>query len=112
MAVGDSVYCGSCGYELTGLRHAGSCPECGAEYDMGLGLGVASEVSRRTERGEFFMRRLRTIALALITLGVVGLTALIAWLTQSSKPIVWGVLFTAVAALATLTSFLYEKPES
>ncbi|MEM1209879.1 MAG: hypothetical protein AAGI54_11490 [Planctomycetota bacterium] len=111
MAIGDSFFCGDCGYELTGLHHSGSCPECGRAYDMGSGVGVSSEASRRSARGDFLMRRLRTIALGLITLGIVGLTVLVASLNQSIKPVMWGGLFAAIAGLATLTSFLYERSE-
>ncbi|MEM0915574.1 MAG: hypothetical protein AAGB29_13235 [Planctomycetota bacterium] len=111
MAIGDSVFCAECGYELTGLNHAGQCPECGAAFDVGSGIGVSSGVSRRNERGDLLMKRIRTIVLALITLGIVGLTAVIAWANQSSKPIIWGALFVGLGLLATITSLVYHRSE-
>ena len=30
--IDTSLYCAACGYNLRGLPHSGTCPECGGRY--------------------------------------------------------------------------------
>jgi len=111
MSSGGVAFCGKCGYELTGLHFAGRCPECGHDYDMGTGVGLSSDASRRAERGSFLMRRLLTIVLLGVTLLIAAIGALTAWGMGSYRPAIWAGMFVALFGMATLTSFVYEKSE-
>ncbi|MEM6333377.1 MAG: hypothetical protein AAF823_08585 [Planctomycetota bacterium] len=105
----DAIRCAKCGYDLTGMVGAGRCPECGNEYDLGYGRGVSSRLSRSVERGDFLMRRMVTIALLLLTLGIAAVSGLAAWGTGSYRPLLVGGLVAAVTGLGMLTSYLYER---
>ena len=44
-------YCSECGYDLSGLRHFGQCPECGNRFNIERWEGVADHRSPRHGHG-------------------------------------------------------------
>ena len=108
-------HCGQCGYDLTGLRPVGRCPECGQEYDQGNVQGVTEDFRFRERRA----RRWRTLAWAAATIVVLVLGAGGQLLRNQFAPpptsplriFVCSGLVALVLALATLVSYLNGRGE-
>ena len=107
-----SLYCIKCGYDLRGLSQRGSCPECGEYFDRETGQGIRSAASRRQDKVDRMLVRLRTLCLLLgaimvmVCSGLLGL-AFGVW----AKPLAIGGVFAAVFILAAITSYVYEKED-
>ena len=111
----DERHCEKCGYDLTGISSRGTCPECGSFYDVltGKGLVGTSRTSQSVERGHRIMARIRTICLGLATLSILGCGGALWWvnrkLPDAERPFVIACVIGLVVAMATATSYLYEK---
>jgi len=103
--------CPHCGYELVGLPRRGHCPECGKYYDQ-LASPRAAERAAEARR-VFWLRRTRTIFVALIALSFLMCSGYFAWSPPSgsgpNRPMFAGLLCTGLAVLATIASYLYER---
>lgn len=104
-------YCGKCGYDLSGLPVRGSCPECGQRYDTQARVGI-QRTSRRQQKADRLLRRIRTIACFLaagVVMGCAGLLSLKA--VTPGKPLVAGAFLAVLCIVAGITSFLYERED-
>lgn len=107
----DSPQCAKCGYDLTGLPERGGCPECGQPFNQRTGDGVKQELSPQQKSAKF-MRRLRTIALALMAMGVMGCGGLLSLIAvHPRKPLVTGALLMLILLVCTVISYVTEKLE-
>ena len=104
----ENPQCGKCGYDLSGLSFSGTCPECGEPFNTRTGKGLRNELDA-FYRADALVARIRTIILGLIAVcilvcaGVLQLAS-----TASVRPVVVGMIFFLLMAMATLTSYLYE----
>lgn len=103
--------CDRCGYDLTGLGLVGQCPECGRRYDVLRREGVRDAASSVNHRQQT-LARIRTIVLGAITAAILVGGAVAALLVPNPGGAIWmGILLGLLMAMATATSYLYEKPE-
>lgn len=103
-------HCGKCGYDLTGLRALGECPECGEAYDTRTGQGLRRG-AHSPHATDWKLHRLRTVALAAAAVGVLALGGLAALVIDRPMTAVWlSVSIACVVVLAAVTSYLYEHP--
>lgn len=104
-------HCGKCGYDLTGLPLAGTCPECGQVYDVLRHRGIRMAESS-TQRGDRVAARLRTVAwgiAAVLCLGCGGGLAMV--VPNADTAWLMGAIFAGVCVLGGITSYIYERPE-
>lgn len=107
MAIPAPLKCARCGYDLTGLPILGRCPECGDPYNLGTGMGALDVRMDAIRRGEWLVKRFRTLGLAG---GAALCLALGAAFHRFNGKSFWvGLFFAAVLALAAFTSWVYEK---
>lgn len=103
--------CRHCSYDLTGLRRKGKCPECGQEYDMITGAGIAAGAAEAHRRGDRLMAKLRT---AMLLLGVVmvmscgGLLSALAytWGGNWLRPLAIAAVVAGVLLMGAVLSYL------
>jgi len=112
MVQSDGYFCAGCGYDLSGLRVAGQCPECGKAFDKVKGEGVAgggANAGEKYRRGDRLAARLRTIFLGLAALLVMACGGLLS-LGLENWPSVLAVagLVALVLLMGAVTSYLYE----
>lgn len=107
-----SPTCRQCGYDFTGLREQGRCPECGSYYNLANGEGVRDQERDRNQRTTFLVRRVRTILLVvgavLVMICAGGVSAMA---RVPAKPLYIGAFVAAVLLLAAATSYVYERDE-
>jgi len=111
----DDPACGKCGYTLLGLSRRGRCPECGNVYDLLAGTGTRKAPSE-IERTYFYLRRMRTIFLGLITLSIIACTGLMSAIRYGihgdwEKPAMIGSVFVLIAVMATVVSYKSERDD-
>ncbi|HEX7009577.1 MAG TPA: hypothetical protein VF184_06315 [Phycisphaeraceae bacterium] len=102
--------CPRCGYDLTGLARRGRCPECGQFYDLAYLPTRSPDNESFSRRSDRIAARLRTIALALLTLFALICGGLLsAYIPNRDRAIAYTAIFVFLGLLATLTSYFYEK---
>ncbi len=94
-------YCAQCEYDLSGLRHAGRCPECGNRYDRQRGLGVIESSAMQPGGGLWRRITANPAKLLVAAAAVLLLGFLIAKLVQDSLPLRISVFAAAALALAS-----------
>jgi len=109
MAVSRSMKCSKCGYELLGLSNRGHCPECGASFDKDMRKGVTD--GSDMNRGDRILRRVRTIAVAVLALFVIGCGGCFQWLVPHSRSLAIGLVVGAVFVLGAVVSYVYENDD-
>ncbi len=106
--------CGKCNYDLAGLTVAGQCPECGQYFNRRSGEGLKTDgaYSSRQARADALLARLRTIALAVLTVICISGAVASELAVGNTRWMAICLLIGSIMLLATITSFVYEKPEA
>lgn len=106
--------CGKCGYDLAGVnRLQGACPECGNYFDVMSGKGLESDHEHSARhKMDRLLARARTVAIGAFTLIVLALGMVASRIAVNPyRPLAIAGLIALVGALATVTSFLYERED-
>lgn len=88
----------------------GRCPECGAYFDRVTGEGVIKPLTPR-QRGDQFLRRLRTWSLLAGAGFILAGSGLASWIAGHFRPLVVGGFLAGVVLLAAATSYVYENED-
>jgi hypothetical protein len=112
MATGESPTCRQCGYDFTGLKAKGVCPECGNYYNMDTGAGLRQPEEDAARKTTFLVRRVRTILLAVGAVVVMVCAGLASAVAQvPAKPLWVGAFVAGVLVLGAFTSYAYERED-
>jgi len=92
-------------------RSAGQCPECGQYFDRHSGEGIRGAQSAGTQQSEIDAKlaRARSIALTLLTVGIMGGGIVISLTTTRTQTWIWALSLAVVTGLAAATSYAYER---
>ena len=105
-------HCAECGYDLSGLRRSGECPECGAHFDLisGRGVRTQSRAAEKHHRGERLARRMRTVLLVVAAIMVLLCGGMFVPLAEHwYYPMATAAVIALVVAMGAVTSYLYEQ---
>lgn len=106
MALPDTPICARCGYDLVGIGDIGRCPECGSPFNLNTGEGMRHQGNAEVY-SIWLGRRIRTILLGVMTAFMIMCTGVSAFFSKRGP---WtGAVFVLIMALATLTSYIYER---
>jgi hypothetical protein len=104
MAMIHDKSCRACGYELNGLGPQGSCPECGAAYDIETVEGVSGGVMDKHLRGQWMVKLCQALGLAFTAVVLLAAGVLLSWLKGNHAALIFlgsvSVIFLVSAAVA------------
>ena len=105
--------CARCGYDLVTTATSGTCPECGAPWDLFTGRGLRKPATEKHRRGDRLVARLRTITIAAAAVMALSCGGVFTALSQAGGQLSWrglaiGGLVAAVLTLAAISSYVYE----
>lgn len=100
--------CDKCGYDLTGLRRAGTCPECGNRYNLRTRVGIRP-IQTAEDRALWLGRRLRTIVLALMGAAVLICGGVLHMALSVNRIVPIAIMLGLLCILGAVTSYLYES---
>lgn len=108
--------CSKCGYELTGLRSMGQCPECGSPYDKLRRIGVKSmggafSPTRADETINKAMRIGCGTLLGSAALGLIAIGALVSYAMQDPRAVAMFAVIGGILAMASAVVLMGLRQE-
>jgi hypothetical protein len=107
--------CAKCGYDLTGLRSLGQCPECGALYDKSRNIGIHVKNAVSPTAGDELLGKITRIGcgvtLGLLALLIIALGFLRSAFTQNLSGGAIGMMVGGVLAMAATVVLLGLRKE-